>query len=116
MAREHKRFREVAREALLSIYTNSGAADEFSRATQPPPVLLGRDMSARFQDECDAMDRGVDRLESLKERLSFVPLSPEAGGSGGGEPLRDAPAGEAKVFVVHGRAWSRRAHSPRATQ
>lgn len=100
---DFKRWRDVTQEALRSLYTSSVPVDEFgSEATEL--FALTATPAQEFAWEQEAIKNGINKLESLRERLRYLPTEEAVRNAGqSGRALRDAPSSDAQVFVVHGQ-------------
>lgn len=95
-----ERWVNLAAEGLRAAYSNREPAKEF-QGTSLTAAIIGGDIDAEFEWEREAVDRGINTLQSLRERLEYV----EAPGDGAADLApKGNPAGEEQIFLVHGHA------------
>jgi len=93
-----ERWQQTGKGALATTFEATDEADEFdSSATRGIYRQWGQSEDETFTYQVEALKRGLNTLESLKERLEFShpvtePVSAEAASADGN-----------KIFVVHGR-------------
>lgn len=98
-----RRWRDVSKRALESLFTTREMADECSAAASQTTVVMyggGPDIA---QDKDDVRN-GVTKLQSLLEPLHFIePADPLTDSPASQVELPASPAADAQIFLVHGR-------------
>lgn len=95
-----ERWVKLTAEGLKSAYSNPEPAKEF-RDTSRTASIIGGDINTEFEWQREALGRGINTLQSLRERLEYVEAP--------GDAAEPAPAsatepGEEQIFIVHGHA------------
>lgn len=97
---EYKKWKDYTRELLLRSFNNESIADEFSHSIPAIIVNVMATKSDRITLLAKKMNAGIQKLESILERLDLIPESnriPEQKRLS----LENAPPSK-KVFIVHG--------------
>ena len=97
-----ERWVNLTGEGLRSIYTNEEPSQEFERTARPPMVIGGAGVAREFEWRKERLDRSINTLESLRERLEYLEAPDE--GSDVAPETPAPPAGSERIFLVHGHA------------
>lgn len=97
--RKKQRWIKLTAEGLRTIYTSHAPAHEFQEAAEPAALVASEPNIAWERED---VERGVNVLVSLQERLEYLE-EPPADPSGPAGRLTPADATTATVFLVHGR-------------
>lgn len=95
------RWVKLTAEGLKVAYSNGDPAKEFKSASRTASII-GGDVNTEFGWQCEALDRGLNALQSLRERLEYIEAPGDAAEPD--SPTPEAQPGEEQVFIVHGHA------------
>ncbi len=95
-----ERWVNLTAEGLISAYTGSEPAQELQSASRTA-AIIGGDVNREFGWEREALGRGINVLQSLRERLEYLEAPGDASQP---EPARATKPGEEQIFIVHGHA------------
>lgn len=96
------RWRRFTTDVLNTIYTTDAPAQEFNRMGATMIALGGSPLHARIEDDLRDLQRNVNALVSLKERLELLPEPSATPGEVGDATARTPSKGDPRIFVVHG--------------